>query len=346
MKSAIFFTALRGVLVAFSMAAVLAGCAPDDKPGQARQHTLLNVSYDVSRDFYEHINPLFAADYAQQHPGSSVRIQQSHGGASKQALAVANGLQADVVTLNQTPDMVMLVQKGLVRADWPEALPNHASPYSSVMVLLVRRGNPKGIHDWADLTRPGVQSIIANPKTSGTARYGVLSAYQAALQQANGNADAAKAWLAQWFKQIPVLDSGARAASNTFIQRQIGDVLITTENEAALAAHKFSADGFSVVYPKTSVVIDNPVAVVAPVAEKKGNTELAQAYLRFLWSDAAQQAAAEAYLRPANAAIRQQYASRFPAVDAWSVTQEYGSWDQVMHTFFADGALLDQVLAP
>ena len=305
--------------------------------------TILNVSYDVMRDFYKDYNPLFVAHYQAQHPGVAITVQQSHGGSSKQALAVANGLQADVVTMNQSSDIELLQNKGLVVADWASALPNHAVPFTSTTVFLVRKGNPKGIKDWADLAAPGVALVATNPKSGGNGRYTFLAAYGDALKTHQGNEAAAQDYLRRLFANAVVLETGGRAATTTFVQRQIGDVLITFENEANMAAKSFGSDQFEIVYPRYSVAAENPVAVVNAVADKKGTTALAQEYLAYLWSDAGQNLAAELYLRPANADILAQHAARFPPVETFRPTEVFGPWPQIMQNFFADGGLFDQV---
>lgn len=347
----------RFVLLALPLlASVLSACSP---AGQAKAEaasgssaaapanvTLLNVSYDLSRSFYEHLNPEFIRFYEQQHPDSKLVIQQSHGGASKQALAVANGLRADVVTLNQESDLAMLADKKLISANWQAEFPNQAVPYHSIMVLLVRKDNPKNIRDWSDLSRNDIDIIIANPKTSGTARYGFLAMYDAALQDGGGDEALAEQTLRRFVSRIKVMDSGARGASNSFVQRKIGDVMVTTENEAALTAQTFGSDGYQVVYPSSSVAIDNPVAIVRSVTEAKGTTAIAHDYLNFLWSDVAQTRAAEEYLRPSNPDILAKYSSRFPKVNTWRVTDKLGSWADVTQKYFADGGLLDRVSVP
>ena len=300
--------------------------------------SLLNVSYDVSRELYKEYNPIFTGQQKQ-----AVTIQQSHGGSSKQALSVANGLKADVVTMNQTSDIELLVKKGLVDKNWQQAFPNNAVPYTSTMVLLVRNNNPKQIKDWDDLAKPGVSIVIANPKTSGTARYGFLGAYGYGLHHFNNDEAKTKALVKQILSNVAVYDSGARAATTSFLQREIGDVLITTENEAQITKKEFADKQLQIVYPSYSVKINNPVAVVNAVTEQKGTTELAKAYLKGLWDTPAQEIMAKNYLRPVDAAILAKYQSQFPAIATFEPNQVFGSWDEIMSKFFKDGAIFDQL---
>lgn len=303
----------------------------------------LNVSYDVMRDFYKDYNPLFLKEYAAKHNGASLHIQQSHGGSSKQALSVANGLQASVVTMNQSSDIELLESKGLIDAGWDKEFPNHAVPFTSVTVILVRKGNPKGIQDWEDLTKEGVQVVIANPKTTGNGRYTFLAAYGAALKTHNNDHVKAKEIVRALFKNVPILDNGGRAATTTFVQRQIGDALITFENEANMAAREFGKDQFELVYPKYSVKAENPVAIVDAVVTKKGNEAVAKEYLAYLWSDAAQALAANLYLRPSNPEILAKYQDRFPAIETFRANDMFGTWPEIMKTYFADGGVFDEI---
>lgn len=347
------------------------------KSADAKNLTLLNVSYDVSRDFYKQYNPLFTQEYTQQHPDSKVTIQQSHGGSSKQALSVANGLQADVVTMNQPPDINMLVKKGLVKSTWQQDFPNHAVPYTSTMVFLVRSGNPKQIHDWNDLAKSGVQVVMPNPKTSGTGRYAFLGAYGYALhtlQQsdasvneanksdkiaADGKGEADKkdgaavvlplasastdAYMHQLLANVATYDNGSRAATTTFTQRGVGDVLITTENEAHQVAEVFAKGKVDIVYPSYSVRIDNPVAVVSSVTDKKGTTAAAHDYLAGLWNKPAQDLMAKFYLRPSDAQVLAAHVDTLPHINTFEPTAVFGDWDDIMQTYFADGGRFDQL---
>lgn len=311
--------------------------------GGGQKIQLLNASYDVMRDFYKDFNPLFIKHYQAQHTGKTLSVQQSHGGSSKQALAVANGLQADVVTMNQGADIELLANKGLVAKDWAKAFPDNAVPFTSTTVFLVRKGNPKKIHDWADLAKTGVQIVMTNPKTGGNGRYTFLGAYGYALKANNGNQAAAKDYLKKFFANAVALESGGRAATNTFVQRQMGDVLVTFENEANVVSKQFGDGQFEIVYPQYSVAAENPVAVVATVADKKGTAAAAKEYLAYLWSDEGQNLAAKLYLRPSNPQILAKYPQQFPKMAIFRPTDVFGSWSDITKNFFADGGLFDQI---
>ena len=303
--------------------------------------TLLNVSYDISRELYKKYNPIFIEQYTQQ--GQPIDIQQSHGGSSKQALSVANGLQADVVTMNQASDIELLVKKGLVDKNWQQALPNHSVPYTSTMVLVVRKDNPKHIKDWQDLAKAEVKVVMPNPKTSGTGRYAFLGAYGYGLHTFNHQEDKSNTLLRQILANVATFDSGSRGATTTFAQSGIGDVLITTENEAHTTIEQFASDNLQIIYPSYSVKIDNPVAVVSAVTEKKGTTAIAHAYLKGLWSPQAQQVMAQNYLRPSDSHILANYQPQFPNIVTYNPTDVFGDWDSIMQKFFKDGALFDQL---
>lgn len=309
-------------------------------------NTLLNVSYDVARDFYKDFNPLFLADYQAKHQGNKPDIQMSHGGSSKQALSVANGLQADVVTMNQASDVEMLVDKGLVSSDWRSQFPNDAVPYTSAIVFLVRDGNPKGIKDWSDLTKEGVEIVLANPKTTGNGRYAFLGAYGYGLHRFNNDKDKTNAFVKDILQNVPVYENGGRAATTTFLQRGIGDVLITFENEANMAASQFGQGQVSIVYPSHTVAATNPVAVVSKVTEQRGTTDKAKTYLNYLWSDDAQQLAADLYLRPSNAEILAKNHDKLPKLNTFNPRDVFGEWRVIMDTYFKDGGVFDQVAAP
>ncbi|MDN0077133.1 sulfate ABC transporter substrate-binding protein [Crenobacter sp. SG2303] len=307
--------------------------------------TLLNVSYDVMRDFYKDYNPVFQKAYKAK-TGEAVTIQQSHGGSSKQALSVVNGLPADVITMNQVTDIDLLADKGaLIPKDWAKRLPNNSVPFTSTTVFLVRKGNPKNVHDWADLVKPGVQVIIANPKTSGNGRYAYLAAWGAALKQPGGSEAKARDYVSRLFKNVPVLDTGGRAATTTFMQRQIGDVLITFENEAEMISREFGRGSFELVYPKLSVSAENPVSLVDKVVNKKGSRKEAEAYLKYLWSPEGQEIAAKNYLRPQDKAVAAKYAAQFPPVKTFTVASVFGNWEAVAKKHFADGGVFDQIYA-
>jgi len=308
----------------------------------AAESTLLNVSYDVSRELYKDINPAFVA-YWKARTGESLSINQSHGGSSKQAASVAEGLAADVITMNQSPDIDILVERGgFVAADWRRRLPHDAAPYTTTSVFLVRKGNPKQIRDWADLVRPGLAVIVPNPKTSGNGRYTYLAAWGYALQKSG--ADAAKDFVARVFANVPVLDGGGRGATTTFTQRGIGDVLVTFENEAVLIGKEVGEDKFDIVYPSVSIDAPAPVAVVEKVVDKRGTRKQAQAYLEFLFSTEGQEIIAKHYFRPRDPAVLKKYASRFPAIKTFSVEGQLGGWKAVQQAHFADGGIYDQII--
>ena len=329
----------------------IAGCsqtqADSSSANDNKQNvSLLNVSYDVSRDFYKDYNPLFSDTYKSQHPNSKVNIKQSHGGSSKQALSVANGLQADVVTLNQATDMNLLVKKGLVAADWQQALPNNAVPYTSTIVLLVRSDNPKNIQDWQDLARPDIDIVMPNPKTSGTARYAFLGAYGYGLhhfQETSQTPAQTNSFIKNVLANVVTYDNGARAATTSFTQRGLGDVLITTENEAHLIAKKHAKGQVEIIYPSYSININNPVAVVKTVTDKNNNSEAANAYLKGLWDTPAQELMAQMYLRPSNQAILAAHKDTLLAIETFEPIAVFGSWDEIMADYFTDGGLFDQL---
>jgi sulfate transport system substrate-binding protein len=304
---------------------------------------LLNASYDVSRELFAQINPAFQAAWEKQ-TGHKVSIRQSHGGSSKQARAVADGLQADVVTFNQVTDIQFLVKSGLVQPDWSTRLPNGSSPYYSFPVLLVRSGNPKRILDWDDLAKPGIQVVFPNPKTSGNGRYTYLAAYAYALGK-NGKDEAkARALIGKLLGNVPVFDTGGRGATTTFVERQIGDVLVTFESEISTIRKEYQQAGLQVVYPSTSVRADFPVAVVDTVVNRHGTRAAAEAYLQYLYSEPGQEILAKNFNRVRNEAVLARHRAEFPAIQLTSVEQTFGGWDQVSKVHFADGGVLDQLL--
>jgi sulfate transport system substrate-binding protein len=308
----------------------------------AQAATLLNVSYDVMRDFYKDYNAAFQKHW-QADDGQPLQIQMSHGGSSKQARAVIDGLAADVITMNMATDINALADHGgLVPKDWAERLPNHSAPFTSATVFIVRKGNPKGLQDWPDLLKDGVQVVVPNPKTSGNGRYTYLSAWGYVLQN-GGDESKAKAFVGKLFKQAPVLDTGGRAATTTFIQNQIGDVLVTFENEAEMIAREFGRGSFEVVYPSVSAEAEPPVAVVDKVVDKKGTRAEAEAYLKYLWSEEGQRIAANNYLRPRDEKVVAEFADRFPKVTFFNVNQTFGDWPSIQKTHFNDGGVFDQI---
>lgn len=313
---------------------------------QPNAATILNVSYDVARDFYKDYNPMFVKEYAKQGANSNLDIQQSHGGSSKQALAVANGLQADVVTMNQDSDIELLVKKGLVASDWQQQFANNAVPYTSAIVFLVRKDNPKNIKDWSDLTQDGVQIVLANPKTTGNGRYAFLGAYGYGLHTFNKDENKTHDFVKKLLTNVPVYENGGRAATTTFLQRQIGDVLITFENEANLSVQKFGQGQVEIIYPSYTIEAGNPVAIVNSVTDKKGTTQVAKAYLDYLWSEPAQQLAADLYLRPSNADVLVKNHDKLPSLTTFKPTDVFGDWDTIMGTYFEDGGVFDQLATP
>lgn len=306
---------------------------------------LLNVSYDVAREFYSDYNTEFAM-YWKEKTGQEVVVDQSHGGSSKQARAVLDGLEADVVTMNQDTDINILAKNGLVPENWRTLFPNKSAPYSSTIVFLVRKGNPKGIKDWSDLIKPGVSVIIPNPKTSGNGRYSYLGAWAYGIKKSGDDERKAQEFVAALFKNVPVLETGGRAATNAFVQREIGDVLLTFESETLQISRVFSPDKYDIVIPSISVSADAPVAVVTKYASKHGTTELARNYLEYLWSDAGQKLAVKYYLRPQSEKLLEENRALFPAVDLVTVDGGFGGWEKAQATHFADGGLFDQLYKP
>lgn len=305
---------------------------------------LLNVSYDVMRDFYKEYNPAFQQHWQAQ-GNKPIQLQMSHGGSSKQARSVIDGLPADVITMNMATDINALHEYGdLIPENWAERLPDNSAPFTSATVLIVRKGNPKNLQDWPDLLKEGVQVIVPNPKTSGNGRYTYLSAWAYVLKN-GGSEQEAKEFVGKLFKQAPVLDTGGRAATSTFMQNQIGDVLVTFENEAEMIAREFGSGAFEVVYPSVSAEAEPPVAIVDKVVDRKGSRAVAEAYLNHLWSDEAQRIAANNYLRPRNQVILAEFSDRFPEVDFMPVEETFGSWPEIQKTHFNDGGVFDQVYA-
>ncbi|WP_207207741.1 sulfate ABC transporter substrate-binding protein [Methylibium sp. Pch-M] len=305
--------------------------------------TLLNVSYDVAREFYKEINPAFQKQWKQA-SGEDLTINQSHGGSSKQARAVIDGLEADVVTMNQSSDIDAIATRGkLIPEDWAKRLPNNAAPTTSVTVILVRKGNPKKIADWPDLAKPGVSVVIPNPKVTGNGRYSYVAAWGSAIK-AGGTPAQARDLVQKIFANVPVFDGGGRAATTTFAQRNIGDALATFESEVNLIKAEFG-DHFDVVYPKSTILAENPVSVIDSVVDKKGTRKQAEAYLKFLWSDEAQEIAAKHQLRPRSPALLSKYAKDFPKVNTFTIDEIFGGWSKAQKEHFDDGGIYDQILA-
>jgi sulfate/thiosulfate-binding protein len=330
-----------------AFAFLLAGAAvPFAHDSALKPVTLLNVSYDPTRELYEDFNREFVA-YWKNTTGQEVTIRQSHGGSGKQARSVIDGLEADVVTLALAYDIDQIAEKGgLLPADWQSRLPDHSSPYTSTIVLLVRKGNPKGIRDWGDLPKPGVSVITPNPKTSGGARWNYLAAWAWALRQPGGSEARAKDFVSRLYQNVPVLDAGARGSTTTFVERGIGDVLIAWENEALLAIKELGPGKFEVVAPSISILAEPPVAVVDKVAGKHGTKEVARAYLEYLYTETGQEIAARHFYRPRLASVAAKYAAQFPKVNLVTVDEVFGGWKKAHATHFADGALFDQIYQP
>jgi len=325
------------------LAAVLLGAAGPAFAADEKVE-LLNASYDVSRELFAQINPAFQAAWLKSHQ-QELEIRQSHGGSSKQARAVADGLAADVVTFNQETDIDLLARSGLVATDWTRKFPNNASPYYSLPVFLVRGGNPKRIKDWGDLAKAGIQPVFPNPKTSGNGRYTYLSAYAYALKKFGGDQVKAKALVGALLANVPVFDTGGRGATTTFIEREIGDVLVTFESEVISIRNEYSKAKVDVVYPSTSVRVDFPVAIVDKVVDRRGTREVATAYLQFLYTDEAQDILAKRYFRVRSPAVAARYAAQFPQVQLTSVVDTFGSWERVTAEHFNADGILDQLLA-
>ena len=327
---------MKRYVLAFAALAAFAGVA------QAAE--LLNVSYDPTRELYTQINEKFIADWKAK-TGETVTIKQSHGGSSAQARKIIDGLEADVATLGIASDIDILAEKAkLLPADWQTRLPGDSTPYNSTIVLLVRKGNPKGIKDWGDLVKPGIAVITPNPKTSAGARWNFLAAWAYALKQNGGDEAKAKAWIGQLYKNVPVLDTGARGSTVTFAQRDLGDVLIAWENEAYLALSEFGENKFDIVVPATSILAQPPVAVVDKNAKRHGTEKLAEAYLKFLYTPEAQEIIAKNHYRPLDPVVAAKYASSFPKIDLTTIAQ-FGGWKAAQPKFFGDGGVFDQIYA-
>jgi sulfate transport system substrate-binding protein len=337
-----------GAFAALALLAALTGCGarraagPGTQPGGGGALTLLNVSYDPTRELYQDYNPAFVK-YWRGKSGQTVTIRQSHGGSGKQARAVKEGLAADVVTLGIATDIDALAQSGLVAKDWAARFPDGSAPYTSTVVFLVRAGNPKGIKDWPDLVRPGVSVITPNPKSSSGGRWNYLAAWGSALQRPGGSPQGARAYVTQLYQNVPILDSGARGATVTFAQRHVGDVLLAWENEAYLATNQLGKGQFQIVYPPRSVLAEPPVAVVDKNADAHGTRAVAEAYLNYLYSPEGQEIAARNFYRPRSADVARRHAARFPAVNLFTVQQTFRSLADAQKTHFADGGVFDQI---
>ncbi|PZQ85297.1 MAG: sulfate ABC transporter substrate-binding protein [Ancylobacter novellus] len=328
--------------IAAALIAALAAPVALAPVAQAADVTLLNVSYDPTRELYQQFNKLFAETYKAE-TGTSVEIKASHGGSGKQARSVIDGLEADVVTLALAYDIDAIADKGFIAQDWQKRLPDNSSPYTSTIVFLVRKGNPKAIKDWDDLVKPDVKVITPNPKTSGGARWNYLAGYAYALKK-YGSDEKAKAYLASLFKNVPVLDTGARGSTVTFTERGVGDVLLAWENEAFLSKKEFGDDKFDIVVPSLSILAEPPVTVVDKTVDKKGTRDVANAYLKLLYSKEGQKLAAENFYRPRDPEIAKQYENVFPKVDLVTIDDPiFGGWRKAQTTHFSDGGVFDQI---
>jgi sulfate transport system substrate-binding protein len=335
------------LLLLGAVAAALSGVATATAAA-ADSSTLLNVSYDPTRELYQDIDAAFSAQWKAAH-GQDVTINQSHGGSGKQSRAVIDGLEADVVTLGLAYDIDVIASKAkLLPADWQDRLPDRSTPFTSTIVLVVRRGNPKGIHDWGDLIKPGVQVITANPKTSGGARWNYLAAWGWALRQNHGDEAKARDFITQLYQHVPVLDAGARGATSSFVERGLGDVLINWENEGLqiTAKDKDGSSDFELVVPSASILAEPPVALVDQVVDKHGTRALAQAYLEFLFTPAGQEIGAKHFYRPRDPAVAAKYASQFPKLDLFTIDEVFGGWSKAQPTHFNDGGVFDQIYQP
>jgi sulfate/thiosulfate-binding protein len=310
-------------------------------PARAADVALLNVSYDPTRELYAEVNAAFARQLKAR--GDTLSVRQSHGGSGKQARSVIDGLDADVVTLALAYDIDAIAEKGIIARDWQKRLPNNAAPYTSTIVFLVRKGNPRAIKDWGDLVKPGVEVVTPNPKTSGGARWNYLAAWAYALRQPGGSDARARDFIGTLFKNVKVLDSGARGATTSFVERGIGDVLISWENEAYLALKEYGAARFEIVTPSLSILAEPPVAVVDKVVDKRGTRALAETYLKFLYTKEGQEIAARHFYRPRDSDVAARHAATFGAVNLVTIDEVFGGWGKAQATHFADGGIFDQI---
>jgi sulfate transport system substrate-binding protein len=325
---------------ALTLVAVLAGSA-----ARAASVSLLNVSYDPTRELYEDYNKAFAT-YWKTKTGDTVTVNQSHGGSGKQARSVIDGLEADIVTLALAYDIDAIATAGLVPANWQSRLPSNSTPYTSTIVFLVRKGNPKNIHDWSDLVKPGVAVITPSPKTSGGARWNYLAAWAWALKQPGGNDVTAEAFVKKLYKNVPVLDSGARGSTVTFVERGIGDVLLAWENEAFLAVKELGPEKFDIVAPSLSILAEPPVSLVDKVVDKRGTRKVAEEYLKHLYSKEGQEIAAQHYYRPRDPTVAAKYAKQFPDIPLVTIDAVFGGWTQAQAAHFADNGTFDRIYGP
>lgn len=332
---------MRSWMLILLAATALAGCSSQPAPPGGAA-TLLNVSYDPTRELYDELNAAFAADWKQK-TGQSVSINQSHGGSGKQARAVIEGLEADVVTLALAYDIDVIAERGLLARDWQKRLPENSSPYTSTIVFLVRKGNPRGIKDWDDLVKPGLNLICANPKTSGAARWGYLAAWGYALKKHGQNEQKAEEFVRALFANVSVLDSGARGSMTTFAERGIGDALIAWENEACLSAREMGKDKFEIVYPSVSILAEPPVAVVDKNVDASGKRALAEAYLGYLYTEPGQEMVARHYYRPRDKKVAEQHAAVFKPIELFTIDEVFGGWKAAQQKHFDDGGVFDRI---
>ncbi|WP_407649434.1 sulfate ABC transporter substrate-binding protein [Brevibacillus composti] len=328
----------------------LVGCSTGAADPPSDGHTaakveLLNVSYDPTREYYNEVNERFAAEW-QKKTGQTVAIKQSHGGSGKQSRSVIDGLEADVVTLALAYDIDAIAARGYLPADWQSRLPDNSSPYTSTIVFLVRKGNPKQIKDWDDLIRDDVAVITPNPKTSGGARWNYLAAWGYAIKKYGGDEAKAQDFITKLFRNVPVLDSGARGATTTFVEREIGDVLIAWENEAYLAIHLLGKDKFEIVNPSLSILAEPPVTIVDKNVDKHQTREVATEYLKFLYTKEAQEIAAKHYYRPRSEEVRLAHQPPFPEIELFTIAELFGGWDKAQQVHFSDGGIFDQIYQP
>jgi sulfate transport system substrate-binding protein len=333
-----------GFTIVLAGAAVLGSLLAAAAPARAADVALLNVSYDPTRELYQEVNAVFAKQWKAK-TGDTLTVSQSHGGSGKQARTVIDGLEADVVTLGLAYDIDAIAQSGLLARAWQTRLPDNSCPYTSTIVFLVRKGNPKGIHDWEDLGRPGVAVITPNPKTSGGARWNYLAAWGYALRKPGGGEAAARDLVARIYRNVPVLDTGARGATITFVERGIGDVLIAWENEALLAARELGKDKLEIILPSSSILAEPPVAMVDKIAGRHGTKAVAQAYLEFLYTPEGQEIVARHYFRPRLKAVADKHAAQFPRLNLFTIDEAFGGWAKAQAAHFADGAVFDQIYA-
>ncbi len=333
----------RRLVSGLAVLAALAGPVP--APAAGAEVQLLNVSYDPTRELYEAVNAAFAKQWKAK-TGQEVVVKQSHGGSGKQARSVIDGLEADVVTLALAYDVDAVAKAGLVAPDWQKRLPQNAAPYTSTIVFLVRKGNPKGLKDWDDLVKPGVQVITPNPKTSGGARWNYLAAWAHALRKGGGDEAKAKEFVKALFKNVPVLDSGARGSTTTFVERGIGDVLLAWENEAFLAVEQLGKGKLEIVVPRSSILAEPSIAVVDKNVDRHGTRAAAQAYLEFLYTAEGQELAAKNSYRPRDPKVAAKYAAKFPKIDLVTIDAVFGGWQKAQPVHFGDGGIFDQIYTP